>query len=477
MRSLRTTLTLSTAIGTAVVLSAAGVLLYASMRTSLIEQFDRSLADKVRLLASTLEQEDQSVEIDFEEFDMREFEGPNARAYLQLWLDDGTVLFRSPGLPTEGLEPVAASIESPEYGWVSLPGGRAGRAVGVVFTPRMEGHEEGEAEDSAEHARKPARATTLVLARDTAPIEEKLAGLKALLITVGLVTVAVSLGLLWLVIQWSLRPVGQLAVEIGGLDEQDLSARVDFPDVPAELRPVPERLNELLGRLESAFLRERCFSADVAHELRTPLAGLLSTMDVTLSRPRQGEDYQQALDRCRQIALEMQGMVENLMSLARLEAGRFQIQPEPVVPNQLIRDCWKSYVEPAQSRGLEVRWALGPDDPLVTDPSLLGLVLRNLLDNAVDYTEEGGWVKIETAPEDGRLDVRVANSGSTLSPDEVQHVFERFWRGDAARSATGVHSGLGLPLVKKIAAALGGSVEVRSTPGGPFEITLSIPRG
>ena len=296
-----------------------------------------------------------------------------------------------------------------------------------------------------------------------------------MLVLVGLVAVALSAGVLWLTVRRGLRPVDGLASQIARLGEADLAARLEAPDAPRELLPVVDRLNELLGRLEAAFQRERAFSADVAHELRTPLAGIRSTLDVALTRPRGALEYEDVLRGCLRIAVQLQRMVEHLLTLARLDAGQVEIRPEAVCVNTLVRDAWEPVAESAEARRLDVRWALAERVTVTTDRSLLDLVVRNVFENAVVHADEGGSVVVETAARENGVEIRVTNSGSRLSGQQAGQVFERFWRGDAARTETGVHCGLGLPLVKEVVTVLGGSVAVQSTEGGEFRITISIP--
>lgn len=482
MRSLRATLILGTTIGTAAVLVAAGVLLYGLGADALLDQFDRALFDKARLLASAMEWEGGQLDLNVDEFDMHEFAAPDRPAYLEVWLPDGAVAFRSPSLGQEDLRPVAGPIDAPALRPVTLPDGRAGRAVGILFVPRIESKQEGEPKDdeapapgaaAADDARE--AAVTLVLARETAPVDATLARLKVLLVVVGLAALAVSAAVLSLIVRSALRPVDHLAGRIAALDERDLAERVDVPSVPQELRPVVDRLNELLGRLRTAFERERAFSADVAHELRTPLAGLRTTMDVALTRERRPDEYRAALEDCLRITAHLQGMVENLLSLARLESGQVGPGADAVSPNDLLRDAWATLEETAAARRLRVEWALGPEHAVTSDAALLALVARNILENAAVHADEGGSVRIETAPRGSGVEVRVTNTGSALSQDEAEQAFGRFWRGDAARTDAGVRCGLGLPLVGKIVAVLGGSVSVRSSRGGEFEMVVTVP--
>jgi two-component system, OmpR family, heavy metal sensor histidine kinase CusS len=478
MRSLRTALIAGTTIAMAAVLLAAGVLVYVLARTSLVDQTDRALVDKARLIATDVEGKEGDVVLDLAAFHIGDNESLDPRDYVQLWRTDGTVVYRSSALGGEGMERFSGSEQSPEWRWVTLPGERTGRAVGIEVRARAEDAEEKDASDTAARGatgKESLPMVTLVLARDMGPMESTLAGLRVLLGSVGCAAIAVSAGVLLLVVRRALAPLDRLAVAIGRLGEQNLSARVELSGTPRELQPVVERLNDLLGRLDAAFERERAFSADVAHELRTPLAGLRSTIDVTLSRLRQPEEYQEAMGDCLRITVQMQAMMENLISLARLEAGQVAFQVQPVRLGELVRDHWNPLAPLAAARRLQVEWALDGDGPVETDPAQFGLVVRNLLDNAVAHSDPGGQVRIATAVDGNQATLTVANSGSTVPQEQADDVFKRFWRGDAARSDTGVHCGLGLALTKKITTLLGGSVQVRSERGGEFEVAVSIP--
>src|SRR5262249_46404088 len=136
-----------------------------------------------------------------------------------------------------------------------------------------------------------------------------LAFMRLILVVVGCVSATVSSAVLMIVIAKSLAPLGKLQHDISLLDANDLSARVRSPNLPTELNPLVVRLNELLGRLEMAFERERGFSSDLAHELRTPLAGLRTTIEVTLARQRPRDEYREALQGCQQIAVQLQSLV------------------------------------------------------------------------------------------------------------------------------------------------------------------------
>jgi two-component system heavy metal sensor histidine kinase CusS len=238
--------------------------------------------------------------------------------------------------------------------------------------------------------------------------------------------------------------------------------------------PVVTRLNELLARIESAFGREKAFTADVAHELRTPISGLEAALEVCASRDRTGDEYRQVVSRCRATVEQMHRLVEQLLLLARAESGQVVMEMRWVGLNELLKDCWDAVGERALERALRLEWEVPAACEVRTDRGLLMVVVQNLFDNAVSYADEGGAVRVQWIEMDAGAVLRVSNTGCTLGEAEVAKVFERFWRDDAARSGTGRHAGLGLSLCRKIMALLGGEAMARVREGGVFEVEVTF---
>jgi signal transduction histidine kinase len=171
----------------------------------------------------------------------------------------------------------------------------------------------------------------LVAAHPTTELDVFLARLRTLLIGVGALGGLLVALVLAAVIQRSLRPLDRLATEISGLSDDNMSARVRMTSVPQEVTSVVEQLNQLLARLEEAFVREHTFSSDIAHELRTPLAGLRSTLEVALSRPRETDDYRATMDALLGIVRRVENMVETLLYLAGSTPARWKSSPGPSI--------------------------------------------------------------------------------------------------------------------------------------------------
>lgn len=464
MRSLRLHLILGTTGAMAAVYLVMAVVLYIAIHRSLWTEFDNSLAVKARALIGLTEQGDKGIKLDLEPGQLGPEQSGDGFA---LWTEDGKTIASSASMQ-DAQRPTLGASANESYGFSRLSNGRRVRYTAFRFRPRLEDEEHPPAVDAQ-------RPLTLLFVRDTAPLDHKLQQLVGLLALLCGVTMLASAGTMIWVIRRGLRPLGVLAQQIHQIGENDLGERLRLPEAPTEIQPVIERLNELLVRLDASFARERSFTADVAHELRTPLAGLTTALEVCRGQRRSPDEYERVIDRCVGVSRGMRGMIENLLTLARADAGQLTIRPQPVDVDVLLKDAWPTYERRAVERRLEVVWTLAPQVEVHTDKGLLEMVIRNLLDNAVIYTDEGGRIDIQSQSHPSGVDVAVRNSGSQVSPQDAERIFDRFWRGDAARTTDGQHCGLGLALCRRIAALLGGRIRAETTTGGRFEVILSLP--
>jgi len=357
-------------------------------------------------------------------------------------------------------------------------------ADGTLGEMELEGDEEEEGDDDDDdgwpdhgesRSHSAPKSVVLVVARDASRLEARLASLRWVLVAAWGAAMAFALALTALIVRRGLKPLSSLAGRIGTIRAGDLADRIPPDDLPSELAPIRDRLNELLDRLQAAFKRERRFTADAAHELRTPLAGMRSTIEVAVSRDRPAEEHAQSLADCLEIAKHMQSTVECLLMLSRLDANEVTFQHEPVALADVIEGCWQDLADEALQADLTYRNTVGPDLACLGDVQHLAMIFTNLLGNAVQYADRGGTIDVTARAAGSRVEITVANSGCGLTAEQVSHVFERFWQGDEARSRTGVHAGLGLSLVQRIAGGLGGSVSASVDERGVFSIVLSLP--
>jgi two-component system sensor histidine kinase QseC len=247
-----------------------------------------------------------------------------------------------------------------------------------------------------------------------------------------------------------------------------------------ELAPISAKLNDLLTRVLASFERERRFSADVAHELRTPIAELRAIADVALRFPPEAIARTAAFEDVREAALQIDRLVTALRTLAACEAGRVERNVESVDLRALGQKLWTPFAAAAASKGLAVATPL-PERPessgravISSDPAILGSVITNLFANAVEYADAGGKVGWSVRTTSAGVELTVVNSNAALERTDLDHVFEAFWRKDAARTG-GVHSGLGLSLARAFVELLEGELSLQIVTAGEVQARLWLP--
>jgi two-component system heavy metal sensor histidine kinase CusS len=468
IRSLRLRLLVQTSIAAVVVLGLLGFALYFALRHSMKSNFDHALRTEAGALAATAEQHGDQIVFDYAPDEMPEFSTRDHPDYYEAWIDPNTVL-RSPSLGNAEL-PRSAPGSADNFQDIILPNGKRGRMITMSFTTTIESNAE---RDSAVSDRP--HTVVLALAGEAHPINESLENFGWILVVWCCLAVAVSGIILYWIVGRAVRPVERLAREIDHLRENDLSVRLRAPDAPSELQPVIDKLNGLLARLESAFAREKAFTADVAHELRTPLSALLTTFEVCRSRPRDEAGYVAAIDKCRQVAQRMKDMVEALLVLTRADAGQLSLKTKKIDAADLLEDTWALFVARAQERNLSVEWKVSGPIFIETDPEKLLIIFQNLFDNSICYANPSGAVRISASMTPQRLLIEVANTGNRVPREKAGQLFQRFWRGDQARADTGSHCGLGLSLCQRLTRFLQGAIEIEIQDPEWFVVRLTLP--
>jgi two-component system sensor histidine kinase QseC len=268
--------------------------------------------------------------------------------------------------------------------------------------------------------------------------------------------------LIYLLVGRGLRPLNDLAGKVAARTETNL-APVGEAALPAEARPLVKALNSLLARLNQALEQERRFTADAAHELRTPLAALKVQAQVALASPREA-DRRHALEQVLAGTDRATRLVEQLLRLARLDplAGLDQTRSVNLV--ELLEEVRHELAEPARRLGQRlVRHDVGQASAVVGDPDLLALALRNLVENALRHTPAGSVIELGAVAAAGETRLWVADNGPGVAPEELERLRERFYRG---RDTHHEGSGLGLAIVQRVAELHGARLELENRPEG-----------
>jgi len=290
-----------------------------------------------------------------------------------------------------------------------------------------------------------------------------------------LVLLLAGLGGYWLTTR-GLAPLGSMAAQAHRITSSNLNTRLEIGDAAEELEVLAASFNELLGRLDLSFDSMRRFVSDASHELRTPLSIIRGEADVALSNERSPAEYREALAVILDESRRLSRLVDDLLNLARADAGRVKLRSEEFYLNDLLTECCRSAQSLASARGVSLVCRPGGDAPFRGDEELLRRLVMNLLDNAIRHTPSGGRVAVSLDAGDSQMRLRVSDTGSGIAAEALPHLFERFYRGDRARSRQDGGFGLGLAIVKWIAESHGGTVAVESTVGAGSTFTVSLPK-
>jgi signal transduction histidine kinase len=472
MRSLRFRLTVSVLGVLSAVLVIFAVAVQAILQQALVRQLDGHIAANAAAVAGMAEDDATAPEFEYEA--LPEFERAVRPGYFQAWLDDGRVLGRSPSLGTRDLARLSADATRPSFADVVLPDGRPGRAFQLRQPLRVE--------DAAASGLGPSpRSVTVVVAQGIEEIRQSAASVSRWLWILAVAAFCAAAGATLVIVSRSLRPARSLAAEIGRLDAGGLDRPLPTADLPGELEPIVAKLNELLSRLAASFARERRFTADVSHELRTPLAALRTTLEVAASRERSAPAYRDAILEATALTTQMQILVQNLLTLARLDARQVDVQLGELRLRPFVDDCWRAFEEQASQRRLTFSNQIDAETRVQTDAEKLRIVVVNLLSNAADYTAEGGAVAVRAgnraANGAGGVLLEVRDSGPRIPDELLPRIFDRFSRGDVSRSG-GLHCGVGLALVRGVCDVLDLGVSAENGADGTvcFRIAARGPR-
>jgi two-component system OmpR family sensor kinase len=300
------------------------------------------------------------------------------------------------------------------------------------------------------------------------------------LIVIPLIMVVAGTGG-WFLARRSFWPVTEMADRAAEISASTLHERLPVV-ADDELGALARVLNGLLDRLERSFADQRRFMADASHELRSPTAILRTETDVTLSREHRTEaEYRESMIIVQDAAHRLSRVVDDLFLLARADGGHLVMQPNLLYLDEVVGDTVRAARPLAEQKGLRVEVSSTVDAALRGDTDLLGRLLLNLLDNAIRHSPEGGTVRVVMEDRGETVEVAVVDSGPGIPPEAQSHVFERFFRLDAARSRDGSNlttgAGLGLAIGRRIAEMHGGRLDLTMSQPGRTEFRLTLPVG
>ncbi|HEV7226517.1 MAG TPA: HAMP domain-containing sensor histidine kinase [Pirellulales bacterium] len=388
----------------------------------------------------------------------------------------GEVVDRSPSLSAaEAMHAALAAFsrEPRRFKAVTLPmkdGGQRWQFAQQLLTART-GAQRGRSADA-----NPRHGMVVLLAAE--PMEPMFLALRNLALLSGGLSLA-----MWLLsaaigrklCRRALAPVAEMAAAARSMRGADLEQRLPAPGAKDELLDFAAAFNDLLDRVQEAFERQRQFTGNASHQLRTPLTILLGQVEVALRRERTADEYRRVLGVLRSQAVELRQLVETLMFLARADAEARLPDLEPLDLADWLPEHAATWSE--HPRAGDVQLALPAEHPGLVEvhPALLAQALDNLFDNACKYSRLGAPIVVRLAGEPGETTLAIEDRGCGIAAEDLPHLFEPFYRSSEARKAGLPGAGLGLTVAARVAAAFGGRVEVESRPGEGSRFVLHLP--
>jgi heavy metal sensor kinase len=272
----------------------------------------------------------------------------------------------------------------------------------------------------------------------------------------------------------ALRPLTRMTHSAAAISAEDLSTRLPVPQAKDEVQALALAFNATLDRLAAAFARQRRFTADASHELRTPVTAILGQAELALNRPRTPQAYQATLTRIQHEAERMQRLIGRMLTLARVESGRQQLTVAPTDVARLVHTLVDTVQPQAEAKGLMLTANTPASLTILTDADSLTQILLNLLENAISYTDEGR-IDLTLTTNADQLCLTISDTGRGIPPDHLPYIFQPFYRADPSRSQSQGGVGLGLALTYELAQLLGGNTEVTSEPQAGTTFTLTLP--
>jgi len=457
-------------------LVAAGISIYFTVKHSMFTALDNSIRQTAALLENQVELENDKIQFEWQE-NLNVNRILTANSLFQYWDEQTGETTRSPAFGSGNLPKFCGPDFSPVLRDIELPSGHQGRAVGLRIKPYVVAAEMERIQQAGRVINPRRRTLILVVAGDAEPIRETLNRLRWILIGFLFLSLAVGFFIIARVVRLALKPIVHLTKQVRNRSELQVDHALDLPPgLPSELLGLTESFNRLLGRVAGIREREANFIRLVAHELRTPVAGLMATSELALSKKREAGDYERQLISCHQSAQELNELIKRLYALAKLESNLEPYSMEELDLVLLLNECLRPFVREFADSKFSLAAPLPSGTSLIlADPYLVRLIFNNLLDNALSYTRSAGEIAITFEIAGDVIIIRFSNTTAS-PPDQPERWFEPLFRKDTSRHDAAHHLGIGLTLSLQAANAMGWALAARQTAVDRVSFEIGIPR-
>lgn len=437
--------------------------LYFVLRSELEKSTYLFLADKLHVVRTLLRERPDDWDALREEIELESAARRYQQFYIRLLDDRGTPLLTTPGM-NEQLDwsRLASQIRS-RPGYLFSVKGTQGKSLRVASAP-------------AEVGSPPTRTDTIEIAIDVSQQEALLARYRRWFLAILLGCLATFPLIGYRVARHGIRPVEGIATTARHISSTNLHERIQPEGYPFELASLADTFNKMLDRLEDSFERISKFSADIAHDLRTPVNNIRGEAEVALARARTVEEYRDVLGSCLEESVRLSKLISDLLFLARAESPLAHVRRESVNLVELLDGMREYYEASAAEAGVSLTTSANRASVVAQlDRTLVQRAVSNLVSNAVAHTPPGGSVVLAASSQDSAVCIEVSDTGIGIPSEALSKVFDRFFRLDSSRSQASGGTGLGLAIVQSIMLLHGGKVEIASQLGQGTRVTLHMP--
>jgi two-component system heavy metal sensor histidine kinase CusS len=437
--------------------------LYIVLRTELERSTELFLADKLHVLRTMLRERPNDEDALREEIQLESAARQYQQFYIRLLDEHGVPILTTPGMAEQlDLANMASRTRSRPERLISMTG-RRGQPFRVASATATVGA-------STDHH------DIIQIAIDVSQEDELLKRYRLWFWGILMATSVLFPVVGYRVARHLIRPVEEIAATAQRITSTNLRERIEAEGYPSELASLAGTFNDMLDRLEESFERISRFSADIAHDLRTPVNNIRGEAEVALARPRTVDEYRDVLESSLEEAVRLSDLIGDLLFLARADEPLTELHREHVQVRELLATVCDYYEASATDSGISLVIEEGAE-PLHAelDRSLMLRAVSNLVSNAIAHTPSGGSVTLAATNHDAELRIEVADTGVGISAESLPRVFDRFFRVDPSRSKNSGNTGLGLAIVQSILSLHGGEAEITSQLGRGTRVTLRIP--
>jgi len=437
--------------------------LYLVLSSELEKSTELFLGDKVHVVSTMLRERPDDWDALREEIELESAARRYEQFYIRLLDERNTPLLTTPGMADQlELAQLVSQTKSNPGRTIQMKG-RDGRAFRVTST-------------SAAVGDPPTGTDTIQIAIDVSQKERLLAHYRAWFWAIFVATFAIFPMVGYRIARHGIRPVEEMATTARHIGSTNLRERIRPEGYTFEMASLARTFNQMLDRLEESFDRISRFSADIAHDLRTPVNNIRGETEVALARARTAGEYRDVIESCLEESVRLSDLIGDLLFLARAESPLTSLHREPVDVGELLCGVREYYEASAADSGVFLTAAVN-GRPVIAqlDRTLLQRAVGNLVSNALAYTPYGGTVILEAHSDASTIRIEVSDTGVGIPAEALPRVFDRFFRVDSSRSHRSGGTGLGLAIVKSIAVLHGGNVEISSRPGHGTRVTFYMP--